>query len=142
MRLETDYINNEILDSITHIFGTFDKVITFIGFKCSSETTVYFGKLNGKSFLLGMNEKIQYFNLIINENSFCRLDTVFTPNKNDNKYIEYNQNDVDKIYNDEKKLIEYKENDYEQLRKLKFKIQEINLNLKVKMSIIILCLHI
>ena len=54
-------INNQILDSITHIFGTFDKVITFIGFKCSSGKTVYFGKPNGKSFIFGIyGKKVQY----------------------------------------------------------------------------------
>ena len=127
LRLETDYINNQILDSITHIFGTFDKVITFIGFKCSSGKTVYFGKPNGKSFIFGMyGKKVQYFNLIINENGISRLEAVFTPNKNVNKNIEYNQNDVDKIYNEEKKLIENKENDYEQLRKTQIQTEKNN----------------
>ena len=63
LRLETDYINNEILDLITHIFGTFDKVNTFLGFKFSSGKTVYFGKPNGKSSLFGMYGK--KFNILI-----------------------------------------------------------------------------
>ena len=91
LRLESDYINGEILDSITHIFGTFDKIITFIGFKCSSGKIVYFGKPKGKSFIFGMyGKKVQYCNLIINQNGISRLDAIFTPNKNVNKYIEYN----------------------------------------------------
>ena len=46
-----------------------------------------------------------------------------------NKYIEYNQNDVDKIYNEEKKLIENKENDYEQLRKTQIQTgEDVNYN--------------
>ena len=63
LRLETDYINNEILDSITYIFGTFDKVNTFFGFKLCTGKTVYFVKPNGKSFLFGMYGK--KFNILI-----------------------------------------------------------------------------
>ena len=63
MRLETDYNINEILDSITHIFGTLNKVNTFLGFKFSSGKTVYFGNQYGNSFLFGMYGK--KFNILI-----------------------------------------------------------------------------
>ena len=118
LKLQTDYINDEIKDSITHVFGTFDQIVKFIGFKFSSGKTVYFGRPKGDPFLFGIyGKKVQYFNLNIGEKGISRLEAIFTPNKNYNRFIEYNQNDVNKIYNEEKKLIENTEKNYEQLRK-------------------------
>ena len=131
LRLESDYFNNEVLDSITHIFGTFEKIITFIGFKCSSGKIRYFGKPKGKPFLFGIyGKKVQYFNLIANENGISRLEAIFTPNKNVNRYIEYKENEVDKIYEEEKELIENKENDYEQFPYY-YKYMNINFGLNI-----------
>ena len=118
LKLQTDYINDKIIDSITHVFGTFDQIITFIGFKFSSGKTVYFGRPNGDPFIFGIyGKKVQYFNLNVEEKGISRLEAIFTQNKNYNRFIEYNQNDVNKIYNEEKKLIENTEKNYEQLRK-------------------------
>ena len=101
--IEYNYINNrnkEIKDSITHIFGTFDETITSIGFKCLSGKISHFGEQKGEPFLFGcFKGKIQYLNINIKENGIRKLESFFTHNEFFNKHLE---NDIDKIFSDEK----------------------------------------
>jgi hypothetical protein len=129
-RIENEYINknnnNEIIDSITHIFGTFDKTInnfkkycTFIGFKFSSGKVYYFGRPKGDSFLFGsFGKKVQYLNLNADDNGMTKLEAFYSGNEIVNKYMEFKQNEIDKIFNDEKDLIEKDDNNSDLLRKI------------------------
>ena len=118
---ENDYINddnNEIIDSITHIFGTFNETITFIGFKFSSGKINYFGRPEGDSFLFGSFEKkVQYLNLNIDKNGITKLEAFYTGNKIVNKYIKFKENEIDKIFKDEEDLMKKDDDNYELLRR-------------------------
>ena len=111
------YKDIEIIDSITHIFGTFDETITSIGFKCSSGKMRYFGEQKGKPFLFGcFGKKVQCLNININEEGICKLETYFIKNKNINKHIEYKEEDINKIFFDEN-ILEKNDKNYDLLRK-------------------------
>ena len=99
-----DYIKYR--DSITHIFGTFDKQITSLGFKCISGELVSFGKPEGKSFLLGCyGKKLQYLDLAINDYGIIKLEAFFVNNQLINRNIEKKEDQIAKIYRDEKLLL-------------------------------------
>ena len=110
-------IKNELRDGITHIFGTFNKTITSIGFKCISGKTMSFGKPEGEPFLFGSyGKKLQCIDLKTDENGISGLKVYFVENQLNNKNIK--ESDKDKIYYDEELLV--KENDiknYELIRR-------------------------
>ena len=117
---DTDYyIKNKYRDSITHIFGTFDKHITYLGFKCISGKLVSFGKPEGESFLLGCyGKKLQYLNLAIDDDGINRLETFFVKNQLKNINIEKKEDEIAMIYADEEILVKENDNEYfELLRK-------------------------
>ena len=109
------YFKKEIRDSITHIFGTFNNVITSIGFKCTSGKQIQFGKKDGQPFLIGAyRKKLQCVNLKIEIQGITGLEAYFIENQLYNKYIELKE-DTEAIY-DEVILDKIKEEDYELVR--------------------------
>ena len=81
-------------DAITHIFGTIDeedeelKYITFIGFKCISGKTLFFGNPKGKGFLFGkFGYKFHYLTLQLNNDGINYLKPGFKENIRTNHYL-------------------------------------------------------
>ena len=112
-------IKNIIRDGITHIFGTYNKIITSIGFKCISGKIIHFGKSEGESFLFGSyGKKLQCLDLKINENGISGLKLYFIKNIYVNLCIEKKEDNEDEIYYDEEILLKEKDpNKYEDMRK-------------------------
>ena len=105
-------IKNVIRDGITHIFGTFNKIITSIGFKCISGKIIHYGNPDGKSFLFGeYGKKLQCLDLEIDENGISGLKIYFVKNIYVNLCIEIKEDNEDEIYYDEKILLEVQDPD-------------------------------
>ena len=106
-------------DSITHIFGNFDKnkdIISFLGFKCLSGKTVFVGKNNPEnkdSFLFGnFGKKFHLIKFQISENGINLLNPFFENNsrlnyfiKNKFENIKENNLSKDELILDEKLMI-------------------------------------
>ena len=117
----TTGFKNDIRDSITHIFGTFNQKITSIGFKCVSGKTIHFGQTYGNPFLFGAyGKKLQCLNIKIEGNGITGLEIHFSKNPLKNNNIELQMNGINKIYFDEKQLLKVDKN-YELIRKNKIK---------------------
>ena len=92
-------IKKEIRDSITHIYGTFNKTITSVGFKCASGKEVQFGKKDGNPFVFGAyGKKFQCLNLKIEPNGITGFEVYFKENQLKNKNITYKEDEPDAIY--------------------------------------------
>ena len=78
-------------DSITHIFGTINEnnIISFLGFKCVSGKTVYFGIPDGESFLFGQfGKKFHNLRLEMKKNEgITLLEPGFIANKRANYHL-------------------------------------------------------
>ena len=75
-------------DSITHIFGTFTKKITFLGFKCRSGKTEFIGKPKGEGFLFGnFGEQFHYLKMQISNKGINKLEPHFIESKRKNVFL-------------------------------------------------------
>ena len=112
----TKYQNNDnekyLRDSITHIFGTFDnnkKKLTYIGFKCVSGKTEFYGKPEGEGFIFGVfGQKFHQIKLQMTDNGINKLETFFNENPKTNYYLQnkkFDNIDEDEFILDEKELI-------------------------------------
>ena len=107
-------------DCVTHIFGTFDKekkILTFLGFKCSSGKTVFVGFPNGDGFLMGkFGNKLIHLKLEMTEEGITRIETFFDENirsnfglknkgnkikENDKDALILEESEIDKINNED-----------------------------------------
>ena len=114
---KNNYVQTEIRDSITHIFGTFNNVITSIGFKCVSGKIIHFGKPEGNPFLFGeYGKKVQCLDLAIDKNGIRELEVYFADNPQKNENIKFKKEEIDKIYYDENLMLSADENNYELIR--------------------------
>ena len=79
-------------DAITHIYGTISeetKYITFLGFKCISGKTLFFGKPKGKGFLFGkFGYKFHYLTLQLKNDGITYLKPGFKENIRKNHYLD------------------------------------------------------
>ena len=112
-------------DSVTHIFGTIDKtknLITFLGFKCVSGKTRFFGSPDGDSFLFGEFGK-KFFNLrleINKEEGITLFEPGFIPNIRKNYVLKnigdkIEKNEVEKNLFEENLLNNMEEDEYNKL---------------------------
>ena len=113
------YLNKEIRDSITHIFGTLNKQqdkITSIGFKCSSGNLFYHGIQDVKPFLFGCyGQKLQFLDLSFNDNNqISGLKVYFKYNEESNKNIKFKEKE--ELYFDEKLLKDGKNKELRNIR--------------------------
>ena len=78
-------------DSITHIFGTLNKLtntISFLGFKCISGKIKYIGKPNGEGFLFGeFGKKFHNLKLEMKEKGITLFEPKFVDNNRKNFYL-------------------------------------------------------
>ena len=100
--IQNKKINNENFnmslyrDSITHIFGTFDKtsyIITYLGFKCVSGKIRFIGMPSGESFLFGEFGK-KFYNLRVEINQEKGI-TLFEPGFLQNERKNYSLTNFD-----------------------------------------------
>jgi len=88
------------LDAVTHIFGTYNKesgYVTYIGFKCISGKTSFFGTPKGDGFLFGLfGNKLHDLRVQMTEEGITRLDPGFKPNCRKNVFL--NKSTADLIY--------------------------------------------
>jgi len=79
-------------DAITHIYGTINEetnYITFLGFKCISGKTLFFGKPKGKGFLFGkFGYKFHYLTLQLKNDGITYLEPGFKENIRKNYYLD------------------------------------------------------
>ena len=95
-------------DSVTHIFGNYDKnknEVNFLGFKCISGKTVFVGKNNNnlennEGFLFGnFGKKFHLIKLQINENGINLLNPIFIDNIRTNIFIKKKFENFEKFGN-------------------------------------------
>ena len=95
-------------DSVTHIFGNYDKnknEVNFLGFKCISGKTVFVGKNNNnlennEGFLFGnFGKKFHLIKLQINENGINLLNPIFINNIRTNIFIKKKFENFEKFGN-------------------------------------------
>ena len=79
-------------DAITHIYGTINEetnYITFLGFKCISGKTLFFGKPKGKGFLFGkFGYKFHYLTLQLKNDGITYIEPGFKENIRKNYYLD------------------------------------------------------
>ena len=79
-------------DAITHIYGTINEetnYITFLGFKCISGKTLFFGKPKGKGFLFGkFGCKFHYLTLQLKNDGITYIEPGFKENIRKNYYLD------------------------------------------------------
>ena len=79
-------------DAITHIYGTINEetnYITFLGFKCISGKTLFFGKPKGKGFLFGkFGYKFHYLTLQLKNDGITYIGPGFKENIRKNYYLD------------------------------------------------------
>ena len=78
-------------DSVTHIFGTFDKetkLLSFLGFKCTSGKTVFVGFPKGEGFLFGkVGNKLSQIRIEMTEQGVTKIEPIFDENIRPNIYL-------------------------------------------------------
>ena len=78
-------------DLVTHIFGTFDKetkILSFLGFKCTSGKTVFVGFPKGDGFLFGkFGNKLSQIKIEMTEKGITKLGPFFDENVRSNIYL-------------------------------------------------------
>jgi hypothetical protein len=112
-------------DNVTHIFGTFDKekkILTFLGFKCTSGKTVFVGFPNGDGFLMGkFGYKLNQIKIEMTEEGITKLEPSFDENIRTNFYLKnkikhMKEKDKDELILDEGNI--EKINDEDEIDKL------------------------
>ena len=100
-------------DSVTHIFGTFDKekkILSFLGFKCTSGKTVFVGFPKGDGFLMGkFGNKLNHIKIEMTEEGITKIEPSFDENVRTNFYLKHKannlkENDKDELILDESNL--------------------------------------
>ena len=102
-------------DLVTHVFGTFDKetkILSFLGFKCTSGKMVFVGAPKGDGFLFGkFGTKLSQIKIEMTEQGVTKLEPIFDENVRPNFYLKYKainltQNDLnqDQLILDEDQL--------------------------------------
>ena len=120
-KLNQDNCNMSLYrDSVTHIFGTIDKtsnLLTYLGFKCVSGKTRFFGFPDGEAFLFGEFGK-KFFNLkleINKEEGITLFEPGFLPNVRKNYVLNNIDDEINEIkiedYLFEEKLLKNMEGD-------------------------------
>ena len=103
-------------DSVTHIFGTFDKekkYLSFLGFKCSSGKTVFVGFPNGDGFLMGkFGNKLSHIKLEMTEEGITKIETFFDENIRTNFYL---KNKANKIKESDKDILILEESELDKI---------------------------
>ena len=95
-------------DAISHVFGTFDNTLTFIGFKCRSGKTVHVGKPKGDAFLYGVPGNVfHYMKVEVLEGVTC-LQPFFTKTKRSNPLLKIGLDKITEQYliNEDKPIYE------------------------------------
>ena len=87
--------NHTNRDAITHIFGTFDTKITFLGFKCRSGKTSFIGNPKGDPFLFGDVSKQLHYLRIEENNGIVSLRSFFIKTPRTNPFLSKNVNEID-----------------------------------------------
>ena len=89
---------NHRRDAISHVFGTFDNTLTFIGFKCRSGKTVHVGKPKGDAFLFGVPGSVfHYMKVEMLEGVTC-LQPFFTATKRSNPLLKIGLDKITEQY--------------------------------------------
>ena len=92
-------------DLVTHVFGTFDKdtkILSFLGFKCTSGKLVFVGVPKGEGFLFGkFGTKLGQFKIEMTEQGVTKLEPIFDENVRPNFYLKHRadkltENDLNK----------------------------------------------
>ena len=85
-------------DAISHVFGTFDNTLTFIGFKCRSGKTVHVGKPKGDAFLFGVPGSVfHYMKVEVLDGVTC-LQPFFTVTKRSNPLMKIGLDKITEQY--------------------------------------------
>ena len=97
-------------DAITHIFGTIENEITFLGFKCRSGKTEFIGKPEGKGFLFGkFGQQFHYVKLHMNLNGITKFEPHFIDSKRKNVFLTGKLSQITNAYLDKEEIIKDEE---------------------------------
>ena len=92
-------------DAITHIFGTFEEKITFLGFKCRSGKTHYIGSPKGEPFLYGVPGKQFHYIKVEISDGITGIEPYFIPTKRLNPFLRRELKDINEKFVKEDKPI-------------------------------------
>ena len=95
-------------DGITHIIGTYQDTITFLGFKCRSGKTLFIGSPSGTPFIIGQFKKqIQAIDIQVKDGLLCYFFPYFEEVERVNPHIDKKLFEINQNYiNDDKPIFE------------------------------------